>query len=100
MLDFLFFSALFFLIPICASALILFKKPSLIINDKIELDVYRDQLDQVSKDIKRGILNQSEAELSRIEIKKRLLESDSKTSKNLQVLADPTLVIFFENEKN
>ena len=83
MLDFLFFSALFFLIPICVSALILFKKPSLIINDKIELDVYRDQLDQVSKDIKRGILNQSEAELSRIEIKKRLLESDSKTSKKL-----------------
>lgn len=83
MLDFLFFSALFFLIPICVSALILFKKPSLIINDKIELEVYRDQLDQVSKDIKRGILNQSEAELSRIEIKKRLLESDSKTSKKL-----------------
>ena len=55
----------------------------MIINDKIELDVYRDQLDQVSKDIKRGILNQSEAELSRIEIKKRLLESDSKTSKKL-----------------
>ena len=83
MLDFLFFSALFFLIPICVSALILFKKPSLIINDKIELDVYRDQLDQISKDIERGILNQSEAELSRIEIKKRLLESDSKTSKKL-----------------
>ena len=83
MLDFLFFSALLFLIPICVSALILFKKSSLIINDKIELDVYRDQLDQVSKDIKRGILNQSEAELSRIEIKKRLLESDSKTSKKL-----------------
>ena len=83
MLDFLFFSAIFFLIPICVSALILFKKPSLIINDKIELDVYRDQLDQISKDIERGILNQSEAELSRIEIKKRLLESDSKTSKKL-----------------
>ncbi|MDG1939464.1 MAG: c-type cytochrome biogenesis protein CcmI [Paracoccaceae bacterium] len=83
MLDFLFFSALLFLIPICVSALILFKKSSLIINDKIELDVYRDQLDQVSKDIKRGILNQSEAELSRIEIKKRLLESDSKTPKKL-----------------
>ena len=83
MFDFLFFSALFFLIPICVSALILFKKPSLIINDKIELDVYRDQLDQISKDIERGILNQSEAELSRIEIKKRLLESDSKTSKKL-----------------
>ena len=83
MLDFLFFSALFFLIPICVSALILFKKPSFIITDKIELDIYRDQLDQVSKDIKRGILNQSEAELSRIEIKKRLLESDSKTSKKL-----------------
>ena len=83
MLDFLFFSALFFLIPICVSAFILFKKPSLIINDKIELDVYRDQLDQISKDIERGILNQSEAELSRIEIKKRLLESDSKTSKKL-----------------
>lgn len=83
MLDFLFFSAIFFLIPICVSALIIFKKPSLIINDKIELEVYRDQLDQVSKDIKRGILNQSEAELSRIEIKKRLLESDSKTSKKL-----------------
>ena len=33
--------------------------------------------------IKRGILNHSEAELSRIEIKKRLLESDSKTSKKL-----------------
>ena len=55
----------------------------MIINDKIELDVYRDQLDQISKDIERGILNQSEAELSRIEIKKRLLESDSKTSKKL-----------------
>jgi cytochrome c-type biogenesis protein CcmH len=41
-----------------------------------DLDVYRDQLREVEKDVARGLLSDAEAERVRVEISRRVLEAD------------------------
>ena len=41
-----------------------------------DLAVYRDQLAEVERDVARGLLNADEAERTRTEIKRRVLEAD------------------------
>lgn len=83
MLLFLLFSALLVLIPITVSAFIILKKVPKNNNHKIELNLYRQQLIDVPKDIERGVLSESDAEQSSLEIKKRLLENSLQTSEKL-----------------
>lgn len=45
-----------------------------------ELRIYRDQLNELENDLERGLLTQSEAEASRLEVKRRLLRAADKTS--------------------
>ena len=83
MLSFFLFSALLVLVPIIVSAFIILKKVPKNYNHEIELNLYRQQLIDVTKDIARGILSESDAEQSSLEIKKRLLENSLKTSEKL-----------------
>ena len=67
MLSFFLFSALLVLVPITVSAFIILKKVPKNYNHEIELNLYRQQLIDVPKDIARGILSESDAEQSSLE---------------------------------
>ena len=41
------------------------------------LALYRDQLDEVEKDLERGVLGEAEADAARREIERRMLRADS-----------------------
>jgi cytochrome c-type biogenesis protein CcmH len=47
-------------------------------NTAIELRVYKDQLNEVDRDLARGLLTQDAAKRARLEISRRMLEADSK----------------------
>lgn len=47
-------------------------------NTAIELRVYKDQLNEVDRDLTRGMLTQDAAKRARLEISRRMLEADSK----------------------
>ena len=83
MIFFLVFSASLVLVPIGVSTFIILKKVPNNNNHNSELNLYRQQLSEVSKDTERGVLSESDAEQSRLEIKKRLLESDLNKSEKL-----------------
>jgi cytochrome c-type biogenesis protein CcmH len=40
-----------------------------------DMAIYRDQLDEIARDVQRGVLNETEAESARLEIERRLLAS-------------------------
>lgn len=42
-----------------------------------DMDIYRDQLSEVDRDLARGVLDEAEAERTRIEISRRLLAADA-----------------------
>ena len=44
-----------------------------------DIDIYRDQLKEVDRDLARGVLDTTEAERTRIEISRRLLHADANT---------------------
>lgn len=44
-----------------------------------DIDIYRDQLDEVERDLARGTLDPSEADRTRVEISRRLLAADAGT---------------------
>ncbi len=46
-----------------------------------DLKVYRDQLDEVERDLARGVLTESEADTVRTEVSRRLLEADKRAQK-------------------
>ena len=45
-----------------------------------DIQVYRDQLAEIDRDLARGVLAEDEAERSRIEVSRRLLEADKKNA--------------------
>ena len=45
--------------------------------ESTDIDIYRDQLNEVDRDLARGVLNQTEAERTRTEISRRLLTADA-----------------------
>lgn len=45
-----------------------------------DIGVYRDQLDEVERDLARGVLTEAEAEAVRLEVSRRLLEADRRVS--------------------
>ncbi len=45
-----------------------------------DIAVYKDQLTEVERDLARGILTEAEAEAVRIEVSRRLLEADNRSS--------------------
>ncbi|MCV6593305.1 MAG: c-type cytochrome biogenesis protein CcmI [Silicimonas sp.] len=45
-----------------------------------DMAVYRDQLDEIARDLERGVLGPEEAETARIEVSRRLLEADRRLS--------------------
>ncbi|MCB1510789.1 MAG: c-type cytochrome biogenesis protein CcmI [Hyphomicrobiaceae bacterium] len=47
-----------------------------------DLDVYRDQLAEIDRDLERGLIHSTEAEAARIEISRRLLNADAAHSSN------------------
>ena len=42
-----------------------------------DIDIYRDQLGEVERDLERGVLDKSEAERTRVEVSRRLLAADA-----------------------
>ncbi len=44
-----------------------------------DIDIYRDQLAEVDRDLARGVLDMTEAERTRVEISRRLLHADTNT---------------------
>lgn len=50
-------------------------------SDAADINVYRDQLEEVSRDVERGLIQPSEAEAARIEISRRLLSLTDEASK-------------------
>ncbi|MCB1327977.1 MAG: c-type cytochrome biogenesis protein CcmI, partial [Maritimibacter sp.] len=44
--------------------------------DAYDVQVYRDQLSELDRDVARGVLNEAEAERARVETSRRLLEAD------------------------
>jgi len=46
-----------------------------------DIDIYREQLSEVDRDLARGVLDQTEAERTRIEISRRLLAADDSARK-------------------
>ena len=42
-----------------------------------DMDIYRDQLSEVDRDLARGVLDEAEAERTRVEISRRLLNADA-----------------------
>jgi cytochrome c-type biogenesis protein CcmH len=54
-----------------------------------DIEVYRDQLAEVDRDLARGVLSPDEAETVRIEISRRLLEADRKAAEGTGVRAAP-----------
>jgi cytochrome c-type biogenesis protein CcmH len=49
-----------------------------------DMAIYRDQLDEISRDVARGVLNETEAAAARLEIERRLLASQPRSSKTPQ----------------
>ncbi len=47
-----------------------------------ELNVFKDQLKELDRDLERGLINQAEAETARVEIQRRLLAADEKRGQN------------------
>ena len=45
--------------------------------ESTDIDIYRDQLNEVDRDLARGVLDQTEAERTRTEISRRLLTADA-----------------------
>ncbi len=58
-------------------------KPDAAANDRaaFDLTVFRDQLDEVERDLERGLLDDDAAEAARIEIQRRILAADAATPK-------------------
>jgi cytochrome c-type biogenesis protein CcmH len=54
-----------------------------------DIQVYRDQLSEVDRDLARGVLSPDEAESVRVEISRRLLEADRKAAEGTGVAAAP-----------
>ena len=48
-----------------------------------DLDVYRDQLKEVERDLARGVLSQSDAERARTEVSRRILQADAAAQASL-----------------
>ena len=42
-----------------------------------DLDVYRDQLKEVERDLARGVVSESDAERARTEVSRRILQADA-----------------------
>ncbi|MBU2866358.1 c-type cytochrome biogenesis protein CcmI [Pacificibacter marinus] len=51
-------------------------------NTAIELRVYKDQLNEVDRDLTRGMLTEEAAKRARLEISRRMLEADSKKDRH------------------
>lgn len=45
--------------------------------DQQDIDIYKDQLAEIDRDVARGVMSPEEAELSRVEISRRLLRADA-----------------------
>ncbi len=56
-----------------------------------DLQVYRDQLREVDKDVARGILSAEDAERARVEISRRILEADRALSEGRAVAEAPRM---------
>ncbi|MEQ8267674.1 MAG: c-type cytochrome biogenesis protein CcmI [Parvibaculum sp.] len=55
-----------------------------------EVALYRDQLDEIGRDLDRGVIGEAEAEAARIEVSRRLLAADTaRTAARLTAGADP-----------
>jgi cytochrome c-type biogenesis protein CcmH len=90
MLNFLLFSSLLVLVSVAVSTFIILKKEPTNNNLSLELNLYRQQLSEISNDIERGVLSEPEAKQSRLEIKKRLLENDLNKSEQLLSTSNKT----------
>src|SRR6056297_3197908 len=53
-----------------------------------DLNVYRDQLDEVDRDLERGVVNDTEAEAARTEISRRMLAADQAAQTARKVASD------------
>jgi cytochrome c-type biogenesis protein CcmH len=59
-----------------------------------DLSIYRDQINEVDRDLERGLLDESEAEAARIEIKRRMLAlSDAKDEKVVSNSNNTVLIV-------
>ncbi|MFN4230664.1 c-type cytochrome biogenesis protein CcmI [Parvibaculum sp.] len=54
-----------------------------------EVALYRDQLDEIDRDLERGVIAPAEAEAARIEVSRRLLAADEERSKAHIASSDP-----------
>ncbi len=50
-----------------------------------DAEVYRDQLDELDRDIERGVIDKDQAELARVEIARRLINADAELRKSQPV---------------
>ena len=54
-----------------------------------DLLVYREQLDEIDRDVARGVLSEADAEAVRVEVKRRLLAADKKAGAERAISAGP-----------
>lgn len=53
-------------------------------SERADLVIYRDQLAEVERDLARGVLREEEAERTRLEVQRRLLDADRATSEEVR----------------
>ena len=77
MIGFIFVATALAILSITAVLLPLWRAQKVEDTKDSDLDIYRNQLTEVDRDFARGVLNEHEAEQTRIEISRRLLNADT-----------------------
>ena len=67
-------------------------RPAPVSGDSPDVAIYRAQLDELDRDVERGVITREEAERARVEVARRLLAA-SKTAEPVQTKARPTVLL-------